>query len=638
MRQILPLLFLCSFSSALFAQSADLSVAIKPGLPTIVPYSTELNTGVTYTITNAGPDTAKDVAFTTNLHYTYLTLPPAFANCSSSTNGTTCTASSLAPGTYQIQFTIYTFVTASGPYPISASVASSTADSNLSNNSGSSSIAIVFQSDLEMWSARPDAFAKAGGPLKLDVNWFTNGPSAAEDLTVVVDVPAGFKPNGLVQTDFPNNGKCQFPADFNGGQIVCHFGTQDYGGDITFFGTTAGNLAPGTRLQFKSTVSSPADTTAGNDTATGSSVIVAPTDLKVTLQAGPREFGWMGARVTVQNTSAVEAEVPLLEIAFNGTFAYDKKAPAGWTCGLYTLNIPGLHTGCRGATLAPGATATFEFVSYPDHSGSIKAEVVATSVNDDLTPADNRVSETATAGGLTNWAVQTSAPATAPFGVDVTVNVFAKNLNAGPSPAQVTYTVPASADLVSYPGGICQLKAGTSPVVIECGADKDATFPIVIHPKTPGSYLHQASVNVWSDIPDPDLSNNATVSKTEVADPWAANLAVTLDASPTAPILGQPVTYTVTVKNGGGELATPVSFIDTLPASLALTTVPDGCTSANATLTCTWPSLAAAEVRTLSFTATPLTPGEIVDTVSLGDKTATATIEVSTPRRRSVHH
>jgi hypothetical protein len=43
-------------------------------------------------------------------------------------------------------------------------------------------------------------------------------------------------------------------------------------------------------------------------------------------------------------------------------------------------------------------------------------------------------------------------------------------------------------------------------------------------------------------------------------------------------------------------------------------------------------------MRTLSFTAIPLTPGEIVDTVSLGNKTATATIEVSSPRGRSVRH
>jgi uncharacterized repeat protein (TIGR01451 family) len=639
--RVLPLLLVCSFAPAALAQSADLSVAIKTPISTLTPDSVSLGIGITYTITNAGPDPAKDVTLATNIRYTYVTFPPAFEKCSLGTNGTTCTASSLPPGSYQIQFTVFTQVYASGPYPISASVSSSTGEPDLSNNSSSTSIAVVFKSDLEIGFSAPDAFARAGGPLQTHVSWYTNGPSAVEDLTVVVDVPPGFKPSGQRLTDFPSNGNCQFPADFNGGQIVCHFGTQEYGGNITFFGTTADTLAPGTRLDFKSTVSSPADTSAGNDTDHGSAVIVGPTDLQVTLDAGRNDQGSMGARVTLRNTSAVEAEVPLLEIAFNGQQAIDRKAPTGWKCGTYTLNIPGVHTGCRGVSLPAGASATLEFSGQiPYGSTSSTVEVIATSINAESTPSNNHVLETASFTGATDWAVQISAPASAPFATDVTVNVTAKRVDAGPSGAQVMYTVPAGADLTSYPSGVCKVVPGTSPVVIECGADKETTFPFVIRPKTPGTYLHRASVNVWAAATpaDPDVSNNGTVSKTEVENPWAADLTVSLVASPTGPVRGQPVTYTVAVTNSGGEAATSVTITDTLPPSLVLSSAPDTCTSANSTLTCTFPSLAPAEMRTLSFTAIPLTPGEIVDTVSLGNKTATATIEVSSPRGRSVRH
>lgn len=640
-RRLFPLLFVCAFAPVLLAQSADLSVAIKTPQATIIPENIELNTGILYTITNAGPDAAKDVTFTTNIRFTYVTAPAGF-QCGYANPGATCTAASLPPGTYQIQFTLFNYIQASGPFPINASVSSSTSDPDLSNNAANTSIAVVFKTDLQMGFAGPDAYARPGGPLKTQVYWYTNGPSAVEGLTVSVDVPPGFKPTGQVLTDFPAGNNCTYPTDFNGGTIVCHFGTQQYDGTVTFFGTTSDTLAPGTHLTFKSTVSSPADTSAGNDTDTESALIVAPTDLVVTLDAGRVSSGSMGARVVLRNVSTVEAEVPLLEIAFNGGQATDRKAPAGWTCGAYTLNITGLHTGCRAAKLAPGASATFEFsgfVPYQSTAGTV--EVVATSTNGDATPADNRVIENASFTGATDWAVQVGAPATAPFATDVTVNVTAKKADAGPSGAQVTYTVPNGADLVSYPGGVCS-KTPVTPVVITCGVDKDTTFPFVIRPKTPGTYLHQASVSVWASTTpaDPVASNNAAVSKTEIADPWGASLSVSLDATPAAPVRGQPVTYTVSLRNSGAEAATNFTITDALPPALVLASAPDGCTSADGTLTCTIASLAPSEVRTLAFTAIPMAPGQIIDTVILGDKTASATIDVSTPapRRRAAHH
>ena len=61
------------------------------------------------------------------------------------------------------------------------------------------------------------------------------------------------------------------------------------------------------------------------------------------------------------------------------------------------------------------------------------------------------------------------------------------------------------------------------------------------------------------------MNNTATASET----PQQADLVVTDTISATSPNVGDTVTYTVTVKNSGPNLATNVSLQDVLPTGLS---------------------------------------------------------------------
>src|SRR6185503_18633702 len=77
--------------------------------------------------------------------------------------------------------------------------------------------------------------------------------------------------------------------------------------------------------------------------------------------------------------------------------------------------------------------------------------------------------------------------------------------------------------------------------------------------------------------------------------PPAADVSVTQTAAPNPVKKGKPVTFTVTVRNGGPDAASGVSLSDTLPSGptyKSATTSQGTCTRASSTVSCTIGSLA----------------------------------------------
>lgn len=120
----------------------------------------------------------------------------------------------------------------------------------------------------------------------------------------------------------------------------------------------------------------------------------------------------------------------------------------------------------------------------------------------------------------------------------------------------------------------------------------------------------------------------------------AANLSVVKTGPPTG-VVGQPVTYTITVSNGGPNSAFGVTVSDTLPPNstfVAATPSQGSCTDA-ATVTCSLGTIANGAGATIQLQVTPTASGTLTNTAtvatapeadtSLGNNTSQASVTIS---------
>ena len=137
--------------------------------------------------------------------------------------------------------------------------------------------------------------------------------------------------------------------------------------------------------------------------------------------------------------------------------------------------------------------------------------------------------------------------------------------------------------------------------------------------RLPGPLSNTATASTTTTDPNP--ANNSSQATVTVAS--SADLALTKSASPTTIVFGQPVTYTLTVRNSGPSRALGASISDPLPAGLTFVSSPDGCTVAAGTVTCPVGALDSSDSRVLSFIANTPAGGS-------GDVTNTATVSATT--------
>jgi uncharacterized repeat protein (TIGR01451 family) len=147
-----------------------------------------------------------------------------------------------------------------------------------------------------------------------------------------------------------------------------------------------------------------------------------------------------------------------------------------------------------------------------------------------------------------------------------------------------------------------------------------ATFELVVRvlPETAGATVvsNTAQVATASIDTNPD-NNSATASATVNAPPDdIADLQVTKSDSPDPVLVGETVTYTVTVLNNGPDAAANVVLTDTLPAGVTFISATDGAVPVNGVLTYNVGALAAQQSRTVTIVVRADTPGQITNTAS----------------------
>ena len=133
--------------------------------------------------------------------------------------------------------------------------------------------------------------------------------------------------------------------------------------------------------------------------------------------------------------------------------------------------------------------------------------------------------------------------------------------------------------------------------------------------------------------PNDVASNNSFTINNRVAD-----LSVAKVDSPDPALLGEELTYALTVINNGPYTGTAVTLTDTLPAAANFASASAGCTEAGGTVTCTLGTMASGDSVTVSIVVRPTVVSTITNTASVssgvadpstGDNTATETTTVN---------
>jgi uncharacterized repeat protein (TIGR01451 family) len=117
-------------------------------------------------------------------------------------------------------------------------------------------------------------------------------------------------------------------------------------------------------------------------------------------------------------------------------------------------------------------------------------------------------------------------------------------------------------------------------------------------------------------------------------DPWPkkamcasindSDLAVTSSILPDMVMVGDPLTYTATVTNGGPSAATGVILTDSLPSSVIYGSATPGqgtgCSESGGTVTCALGTLDSPGTVTITIVVTPTTEGVITNTASYANQ------------------
>jgi uncharacterized repeat protein (TIGR01451 family) len=232
--------------------------------------------------------------------------------------------------------------------------------------------------------------------------------------------------------------------------------------------------------------------------------------------------------------------------------------------------------------------------------------------------------------GAADLAISKTGDPTAEVNSPYTYTITITNNGPAPVPhAQLQDSIPAGEDFVSSDvsasGTVCDLASstnfhcdlGTLPPAPAAGSV--VTVHVVVTPTAAGALCNTATIanDATTGAPvDFNLTNN---SATFCVDSRSADLSITKSATPEPVGVGQPLTYTIVVTNGGPGIAAGVKMTDTLPSAVSSPRIDAsrGTCTGTATITCDIGVMNPTEVVTITIQVTPVNPGTAKNTATV---------------------
>ncbi|MDN5803832.1 MAG: hypothetical protein L0H26_04465, partial [Microlunatus sp.] len=363
---------------------ADLSLSKTATPNPVVPGS-----DLTYTITtsNAGPSVAREATIID-------TLPTGTAfvggdpGCEAAEQTITCTIGTVAVGdSVSRQIVVSTPDDFPGPTLDNTARVTSDNDPESGNNTATFTSSTNPSADLAITKATSPSPLVAGGPVTYTLTVANNGPSAAQGVSVVDDLPAAVSLSSATATG-GGGGSCG-----NAGQrVTCSLGDVSGGATVTI--TIVGTIAPATAgrsISNTATVSSttPADPTTSNNSATSTTEIGRSADVGVTLTALTPTVR-AGEEATYRVDVINEGPSTALNVLVTGQVPDGMEPVTGSSGGACT--VTGRTVSCAIGSLSPGATEslTFRALVLPSTpAGPIDGTAYIGATTPDPVPANN---------------------------------------------------------------------------------------------------------------------------------------------------------------------------------------------------------------------------------------------------------
>jgi uncharacterized repeat protein (TIGR01451 family) len=359
------------------------------------------------------------------------------------------------------------------------------------------------------------------------------------------------------------------------------------------------------------------DPNPADNTVSDTTTVVDSADLAVTKLCKPDTTIYAGTPINctvfVDNNGPSDARSVTIDdtTLANGAFTITNVAvnPGPTNCTVSAVT-GGQDIKCQAGNLAAASTTqtgrvTLTYTVTANDGMNIDDVATASSPTPDPNLSNNQAQVNLTVTALADLGLTKNGPATATAGVPNGISWTLQASNSGPSAATnvvITDDVPAGVTItgVTMPGATCSSGTAGNPAqptvcnvgTLASGATSSTmTVTATINPQTTGVLENDARVS--SDTFDGNTSNNLASTFTTVV--VKSSIAVTIAATPNPVVAGTPLSYQLTVSNGGPSTATGVTLTDPLPAGVSFTSVSGagicGYQTNTNTVTCTLPNL-----------------------------------------------
>ncbi len=609
--------------SALAAPASDLVVT-----KTDSPDPVLMGNNLTYTVTvrNQGIGKAYSVVMTDTLPVsaTLVAVSTTKGACSRPAGQVICSLGTLNKNA-SARVTIITRPMAAGVITNTATASTTSAETNLANNTASAATTINSITDLSITKTDVTDPVYVGEPLGYTMAVSNAGPSNATGVLVTDTLASSLT--------FVSASPGCVPS---GKTLICAIGALAASGNRAITVTvTPTAAAVGTLINTAVVSGNEADSNSTNNTATASTTVLPKTDLSVGQSSTPTP-ALLGnlltyAVVVANNGPSAATGVVLTDTLPAGvTLA---SAPAG------CVPLANVLT-CAIGAVTGGSRVTTTLTVTPTATGVITNGVSVTGNEFDPNAANNSNSLSTTVVRAADLSLtQTRVPGLVLVGDTVTYTLVLAN--SGPSDATnvvLTDTLQGHVILSSATPsqGNCN---GTSLIVCSLGTlghGTTATLTVVV--KTTVEEVIISTATVTSDVADPFLANNTTTLRTAVN---PVDLSLSKVGSPALVMAGQRLTYTLVVTNNGPLPGTNIVLTDSLPASVNLASItpsPGTSCAGVSTVVCSMGDMSVGMAATVTLAVTPTVSGMVVNTASVTadepdpdptNNTATATNSVN---------
>ncbi|PUA79781.1 DUF11 domain-containing protein [Nocardioides currus] len=584
---------------------ADVSIT-----KSLSPTSPVPGAGVTWTVVvaNAGPSTARNVvvrddvvdAITGLTATTGATPNPCTVDPG---NDVTCTLGDLAPGGSRT-------ITLSGGLPagftgdlVNTATVSSPTDTTPGNNSATATGTAAPNANVGITKTVSPSNPVPGTDVTWTVVVGNTGPSTARNVVVRDDVNDAI--TGLTATTGATPDPCAVAA---ANDVTCTLGDLAPGATVVI--TLAGGVPADFtgQLSNTATVSSPTDTTPGNNSATANPTTLPGADLSIVKTSAPtvpvpgRDISYT---VTVTNAGpSVARDVVIADDVDDALTDVTASAPcvvaAGneVTCEVGDLGVGGVSAS---VTITITGRVPADFTGRLDNTATVASPT-------DNNPGNNSSTVTATADPQADVSItKTAAPANPVPGRDQSWTLSVTNV--GPSVARqvlVTDDVDDALTGLSATTGTtpdpCAVAAGNAVTCDLGDLGVGETVTVTISGRVPPGFTGALSNTAAVASPTDVTPGNNTSTTNGTADPQA-DVSITKTATPIDPVPGQDASWTLVVSNGGPSVARNVVVRDDVLDAITDLSATAPCTiAAGNDVTCNLGDLPPGASRTITLT------------------------------------